>query len=1563
MPIDLTGITNENEFYTHHYLLAVIENDLKDVFQKWAKDEQEQGLKTPHSRLRSLAARYFQMRNTLERLRQPEERLHVQHEFFDLLLPCLGYEFHPAVRYVQDDLPVPLIAEIKRPNNAPLLWIVETIDKPGETTDPLELTLERCQFDGLVDAPTHAMEWSMEDLITKHIFGAEDPPRWIILVNDSQIVLLDRTKWNEKRLLRFSLPEILSRKETSTLQATAALLHRDSVCPHEGISLIDTLDENSHKHAFAVSEDLKYTLREAIELIANEAVFYMREKGHQKVFGRDLASQLTQECLRYMYRMLFLFYMEARPELEFAPVKSEEYRKGYSLEKLRDLELVPLTTEESRNGYFLHESLKLLFDMVYNGQPPSKFSQDQQLALDGQHSSHTFQIPPLRSHLFNPDRTPLLNGVKFRNSVLQRVIELMSLTRPKPRQKRGRISYSQLGVNQLGAVYEGLLSYRGFFAETDLYEVQKAGEPYDELKTAYFVKAEDLPKYNDNEKVYDADGNLKKHEKGKFIYRLAGRDRQKSASYYTPEVLTQCLVKYALKELLKDKKADDILQLTVCEPAMGSAAFLNEAINQLAEAYLSRKQQETGTIIPHQDYAREKQKVKMFLADNNVFGVDLNPVAVELAEVSLWLNTIYQGANVPWFGMQLACGNSLIGARRQVFDGKLLSKAATDSSSWMGSVPERVMPGATRPGNSVYHFLLPDPGMANYQDKVVRQIASTEMNTTKNWRRDFLRAFSKGQIKQLVELSDAVDRLWERHIGQLRTIRKQTASPLAVFGQEERGSSARLTIEDKDRMYEQTILSKEVRNSSPYRRLKLVMDYWCSLWFWPLEKSDLLPTREEFMLDLSLILRGNVLDVAENQEGQMPLFPDTMPADEARKLVDEFGYVNVDHLCRQIPRLALVQDLSQRYRFHHWELEFADIFVDQGGFDLVLGNPPWIKVEWEEGGVMGDAEPLFVLRGFSASELAKKRDEMLERLHLKGAYLAAFEEAEGTQNFLNALQNYPLLKGMQTNVFKCFLPQAWMIGSPQGVSGFLHPEWVYDDPNGGAIRMWLYPRLKYHFQFQNQLMLFPIGHRERYSINVYVNDTSGGSFTIANLFHPKTVDACYDSDTRGLCGGIKENDHWNLKGHRDRIVEVGEQELALFAKLYDPPGTPPLQARLPSVHSRNIVDVLRKFAEQPRRLGDLQGEYYSTVMWDETNAVKRDHTIRRETRFPEHPGEWILSGPHFYVGNPFYKTPRRVCTEKGHYDVIDLTEIPDDYLPRTNYVPDCDPEEYLKRTPRVPWGDRKPVTEFYRLVHRRMLSQSGERTFVVTVLPPHCAHIHTVISTCFKNPAHLLGALTVGNSLLFDFWVKTTGKNDFTSGNIGSMPFLVENNTSQSAGLRSLHLTCLSKQYEGLWSQCFSVEWTNNKWSKADSRLCNSTFRSIGQSWTAGSALRTHYERRQALVEIDVLVAMALGLTLDELKTIYRVQFPVLREYEQDTWYDQKGRIVFTASKGLAGVGFCRPKWEGIKNMKSGTVEQTIIDDTMPGGPRKRTIVYHAPFDRCDREKDYEIAWREFERR
>ena len=158
---------------------------------------------------------------------------------------------------------------------------------------------------------------------------------------------------------------------------------------------------------------------------------------------------------------------------------------------------------------------------------------------------------------------------------------------------------------------------------------------------------------------------------------------------------------------------------------------------------------------------------------------------------------------------------------------------------------------------------------------------------------------------------------------------------------------------------------------------------------------------------------------------------------------------------------------------------------------------------------------------------------------------------------------------------------------------------------------------------------------------------------------------------------------------------------------------------------------------------------------------------------------------------------------------------------------------------------------------------------------------------------------------------------------------------------------------------------------KNDPRLPNSFFKDLTPTWQRNCALRADYVHRQALVEIDMLVAQALKLTLDELITIYRVQFPVMQHYERGTWYDCNGRIVFTNNKGLAGVGFPRKGkgrgankeigWEDIAEMPSGAVSRTIKDDTLPGGPIERTITYEDPFDRCDRMQDYRLAWEVFQ--
>jgi hypothetical protein len=197
------------------------------------------------------------------------------------------------------------------------------------------------------------------------------------------------------------------------------------------------------------------------------------------------------------------------------------------------------------------------------------------------------------------------------------------------------------------------------------------------------------------------------------------------------------------------------------------------------------------------------------------------------------------------------------------------------------------------------------------------------------------------------------------------------------------------------------------------------------------------------------------------------------------------------------------------------------------------------------------------------------------------------------------------------------------------------------------------------------------------------------------------------------------------------------------------------------------------------------------------------------------------------------------------------------------------------------------------------------------------------------------------------------------------MPFLDETKYTQMIVVRGLLLNCLTCYYSELWKDQFDSNFTADSWTKNDSRLLPARFRSLTAEWTWNTPLRTDYERRQALVEIDVLTALALGMTLDQLKTIYRIQFPVLQQYEADTWYDANGRIVFTINRGLTGVGFDRKEWEsGIKGAPAGKkFYRTITDDTQPGGPVQRTIEYVAPFDKCDREKDYEVAWEYFSKK
>jgi thiol-disulfide isomerase/thioredoxin len=211
---------------------------------------------------------------------------------------------------------------------------------------------------------------------------------------------------------------------------------------------------------------------------------------------------------------------------------------------LRDLEQTPLVTDQASNGYFFHDSLQNLFQYMSSGYRENENG-----------ANKSFRIRHIDSPLFDDEKLNQLKGVKYRNAVWQDVICQLSLSRERRGKNRGRISYANLGINQIGSVYESLLAFRGFYAEQDYIEVHPKNKPKEGTLLVPRKRRDD---FEDGEVLKDEQGRDVIIDKGRFVYRLSGRDRQKSASYYTPEVLTQCTVKYTFKSILEKHEGNTV---------------------------------------------------------------------------------------------------------------------------------------------------------------------------------------------------------------------------------------------------------------------------------------------------------------------------------------------------------------------------------------------------------------------------------------------------------------------------------------------------------------------------------------------------------------------------------------------------------------------------------------------------------------------------------------------------------------------------------------------------------------------------------------------------------------------------------------------------------------------------------------------------------------------------------------------------------------------------------------------------------------------------------------------
>ena len=757
--------------------------------------------------------------------------------------------------------------------------------------------------------------------------------RWCLAISGPVLRLFDARRTFSRRHAEIDLP--VAATDPATFAVLWGLLRADASAAGD----LSTLDR-----ALQLCEDYRADVRGSLQLGVHEALICLldafvaagtRRTGARQRVAPDI---FFDESLIVIYRILFLLFAEARG---LVPRWHPVYRDGYTIESLR----APAEMRQRPRG--LWEALQAIA----------------RLAHRGCHAG-TLRVPPFNGRLFSPARAPLADSVPLDDGAVRNA--LVALTTKRSKRGIERISFADLGVEQLGGVYERVLDF------------------------APAVR-----------------GHV----------RLVRAERRKATgSFYTPRPLTEYLVRRTLAPLVHDSTPEQILGLRVLDPAMGSGAFLVAACRYLAAAYEAALVREGG--LSHGDIGdRERASFRRAVAQRCLFGVDRNPMAVQLGRLSLWLATLAADRPLTFLDHHLRDGNSLIGA------------SLTDVVRHP-------------PGHRPMKGLLP-----LFDDEAFDEAVRTAVGP---------------RVSIATEAGDTLEqvRMKERILGRLDGA------------------------------------------DGPLARWKHVADLWCARWF---AESGTARSGVFGALADGLLGRGH-----------------TLP----------------EHL--SAPLLAAARAAAVRERFFHWTLEFPEVFfapegqpLDAGGFDAIVGNPPWE-----------------MLRGDRGSEDARQR---------------AGDEARRLADFARGSGVYRLHSGGHVNLFQLFLDRALGLVRRGGRLGLVLPSGFASDHGCAALRRHVFARTSVDtfVSIENREGLFPIHRSLRFLL---VCATSAGTTTALHVQ-----------------AGIRSADAL------DRLPDLGHgpDAVVLTRSLIERfTGT---QLAIPNVRDARDVEIISRIAATTLPLGSVEG--------------------------------------------------------------------------------------------------------------------------------------------------------------------------------------------------------------------------------------------------------------------------------------------------------------------------------------------------------------------------------------
>ncbi|MYX51825.1 DNA methyltransferase [Streptomyces sp. SID8385] len=799
-------------------------------------------------------------------------------------------------------------------------------------------------------ALVHQVPWNQE--LDKRLTFGQVPPQsmlqdclnrteahlWAVLTNGRRVRLLrDSSSFATAAYVEFDLEAIFDGELFSEFVLLYCVLHASRFAVAEGTAASGCWLEKWRAEAVSSGaralDQLRLGVQNALTALGTG---FLRHPDNTRLREDTDPKALRDALLRLVYRLLFVFVAEDRGALLDPKADERErgaYERYFSSARLRERARRRQGTAHGDQ----YEALRIVLD-----------------ALGKEGGRPELGLPGLGG-LFSPKEADApLDGLKLSNeSLLAAVRHLAQMRDPGARRWRP-IDYRHLDAEELGSVYESLL----------------------ELE----------PKHSATDRTFE-------------LIEVAGNSRKTTGSYYTPSSLIECLLDTTLDPVIDDAVkrgeqraaeaghpdptddiVDELLSLTVCDPACGSGHFLVASARRIAKRVASVRERNPEPTVDAVRHALHQVVARC------VYGVDLNPMAVELAKVSLWLEAMEPGKALGFLDAHVKHGNALLGATPSLLAGGVPDEAFDaiegDDKKYANALKKRNK--AQRGGQSDL-----------FTDAEVTVAANTR-------------------------LAAELTRITNAPADELSQVNAQQAA------------------------YEAYV------NSSAYTRERETADTWCAAFVWP--KHEGAPEAPTYDVVRGLVA-GNVSTVSD-------------------------------------ATLAVVLTLSEQYHFFHWHLEFPEVFtvpdsgasVDPatgwaGGFDAVVGNPPWDSVNFPETEFFAVRAPEIAATNNTAAR--KKRIQALkddpDTVRLFDDYEAAKRRVYGESHFLRISGRYPLTGQGNLNLYALFAEDDRILTAARGRTGVIIPTGIATDARTQYFFKDLVSSgsLAALFDFENRASLFP----------------------------------------------------------------------------------------------------------------------------------------------------------------------------------------------------------------------------------------------------------------------------------------------------------------------------------------------------------------------------------------------------------------------------------------------------------------------------------------------------------